>query len=136
MSGTEIAAEVAEALAEVGAEVGEGEYFATLRQIENIGPEWAPVQSNTDTTVTVVDLNERVRDNSGTLIGETRRTLLVSTSTGVMITKADKVVVGLTDVQVATAENALEPVDWHEIAEVRPLAPGGTVILWEVDLVS
>ena len=109
---------------------------STLRQIENIGSEWAPDQATTDTTITVVDLNERVRDNSGTLVGETRRTLLVSTSAGVTIKKANKVVVGLTDAQVATAENALEPVDWHEIAEVRPLAPGGTIILWEVDLVT
>lgn len=133
-AGAKIAARVAKGLARAGARTGAGEYFATLRQIANVGSEWAPVQTTTDTTLTIVDLNKRVHDNPGTLIGQTLRTLLVSASAGVTIAKADKVAVGLTAALVATAEAAFEPVAWHEIAEVRPLAPGGTVLLWEVDL--
>jgi len=94
---------------------------ATLRQITNSGTEWAPTQTETDTTITVVDLNERVRDNSGTLVGQTQRTLLVSTSAGVTPGKGDKVFIGGA---------------WHEVSEVRPLSPGGAVILHEVDLAT
>lgn len=94
---------------------------ATLRQIVNSGPEYAPTQTPTDPAITVVDLSQRVRDAARTLTGETRRTLLVSTAAGVTPVKADKVQIGG---------------KWHEAAEVRPLSPGGTVILWEIDLAT
>lgn len=103
---------------------------ATLRQISNFGDAWAPEQAVADTTIVVVDLNEQSRDDSGILVGETRRTLLVSTGAGVTITKADKVTLGLTKEQVVPVTR------FQEIAKVRPLAPGGTVILWEVDLIT
>jgi len=92
---------------------------ATLKKIVNSGTEYAPMQTPTDTQITVVDLNHRERDASGALVAQTRRTLLVSTSASVTPEKADTVLIGGT---------------WHEISEVRSLAPGGTLILWEVDL--
>lgn len=94
---------------------------ATLRQIVNSGTEWAPTQTKTETTITAVDLNERVRDNSGTLVGQTMRTLYVETSAGVTPGKGDKVLIGGSE---------------HEVSEVRPLSPGGTVIMWELDLAT
>lgn len=94
---------------------------ATLRQITNSGDAWEPSLTETDTSVTVVDLNREVRDASGTLTGQTRRTLYVSTSAGVTPAKGDKVVIGSTE---------------HEIEAVRTLAPGGTTIMHEVDLVT
>lgn len=94
---------------------------ATLRQITESGDAWAPTLTETDTTVKVVDLNRRERDASGTLVGVTRRTLYVSASAGVTPAKGDKVVIGGTE---------------HEIDEVRPLAPGGTVVMHEVDLAT
>jgi hypothetical protein len=94
---------------------------ATLRQIANSGTEWAPTQAETDTTITAVDLNERVRDASGTLVGQTQRTLLVSTSAGVTPGKGDKVVIGGAE---------------HEVSEVRPLSPGGVDVMFEVDLAT
>lgn len=92
---------------------------ATLRQITNSGTEWAPTQTETDTTITVVDLEREVRDAAGTLTGQSKRTLYVSTAAGVTPEKDDKIVIGGTE---------------HEIAEVRTLAPGGTTVMWEVDL--
>ena len=92
---------------------------ATLRQITNSGTEYAPTQTETDTAITVVDLNQKVRDASGTLVGQSMRTLYVSTSAGVTPAKGDKVVIGGTE---------------HEIAQVRALAPGGVNVMWECDL--
>lgn len=106
----------------------------TLRRVESFGDEWAPVQTETDTTITAVDLNERVRDASGTLVGETRRTLLVSTSSGVTPGKGDKVAVGIDADAFALLTEAQKSERLADVIEVRPLAPGGTVILWELDL--
>lgn len=94
---------------------------ATLRQITTSGDEWAPTTAETDTTITAVDLNQRVRDASGTLVGQTMRTLYVSTAADVTPAKADKVVIGGTE---------------HEISEVRELNPGGTAVMYEVDLAT
>jgi hypothetical protein len=94
---------------------------ATLRQISKGGDEWAPSLTETDTSVTVVDLNREVRDAAGTLTGQTKRTLYVSTAAGVTPAKGDKVVIGGTE---------------HEIDVVRTLAPGGTTLMWECELVS
>lgn len=93
----------------------------TLRQTTSSGDPWAPTLTETDTTVKVVDLNRRERDASGTLVGVTRRTLYVSTSAGVTPAKGDKMVIGGTE---------------HEIDEVRPLAPGGTNVMFEADLLT
>lgn len=92
---------------------------ATLRRITNSGTEWAPTQSETDTTITVVDLEREVRDASGTLTGQSMRTLYVSTSANVTPAKGDKVVIGGVE---------------HEIDAVRTLAPGGVNVMWECDL--
>lgn len=109
---------------------------ATLRQITNSGTEWAPTQTEADTTITVVDLNERVRDASGTLVGQTQRTLLVSTSAGVAPGKGDKVAVGIDEAAFGLLDAAAQDERLHEVIEVRPLSPGGTVILHEVDLAT
>lgn len=83
---------------------------------------WNPAPTEgTPVTITVVDLNEQIRDSAGMLTGETKRTLIVSTAAGVTPTKRDKITLGGAK---------------HEIAEVRPLAPGGVVLLWEVDLAA
>ena len=82
------------------------------------GPEWDQTQGpSTEHTITVVDENSMRRDMSGTLIGEAVHALIVSTSAGVEPEQADRVRI---------AGRVLE------ITEVRPLAPGGTVLLWEV----
>jgi len=100
----------------------------TLRKITNIGTEFDPVQMTTDADVTAVDLNQRIRDRDGTLIGQTLRTLYVSTAASVTPEKGDSVAVGVAKASVAISTPFIE------IAEVRLLSPGGTSLMWEVDL--
>lgn len=106
----------------------------TLRQFVTAGEEWAPFRVPTDVTITAVDLNERTRDAQGTLTGETRRTLLVSTSADVTPGKGDKVAVGFDKDAFILLTEAQQNIALHEVTEVRPLSPGGIVILWELDL--
>lgn len=94
---------------------------ATLRQQTAYGDAWTPQMVEADTTITVVDHNIMTRDDAGGLVGRTRRTLYISTAAGVTPAKGDKVVVGGTE---------------HEIGEVRTVSPGGTVCLFEADLVT
>lgn len=87
------------------------------------GPGYAPTAYAADEehAIKAIDLMFRMRDAGGTLVTATRRTLYVSTEglTAVEPEKGDRVRVGGTV---------------HEIDEVRPLRPGGTNVLWEVDL--
>ncbi|MBF9050642.1 hypothetical protein GTA62_14690 [Roseobacter sp. HKCCD9010] len=132
MSGADIAAEVAAAIAEAGAEIGDGtpNVVSLIRPGTQTGPDYAPTFGPpTAHALTVIEDIERVRDRDGTLIGQSIRTLLVSTDAEFAPTKADAIWFGM-------------PSDWtddqvkHQIIEVRPLAPGGTVLLWEIDLAT
>lgn len=101
---------------------------ATLRKVANTGTSYAPTQTPTDTTITVLDLKQRVRDASGTLTGQTMRTLLVSTAAGVAPEKRDAVAIGISEADVIGTTPFLE------ISEVRPLSPGGTTLMYEADI--
>lgn len=84
------------------------------------GDPWNPTPGAvTQTEVQVVQGFERLRDAAGTLVGRTLHTLTISTSAGVVPQKADRIQV---DGQ------------WVEIDEVRPVSPGGTDLLYEVDV--
>lgn len=89
----------------------------TLRKKVASGDEWSPTFVVTDTTVKAVDLNQEIRDRTGSLVGQSVRTLFVSTSAGVTPEKEDKIIIGS---------------ELHEIDFVRELNPGGTALLWEV----
>jgi len=88
------------------------------------GPEYAPTGygAGTDYTIKAVDLNQMERDGA-TLTGQTRRTLYISTEglSGVEVNKADTITIGGRK---------------HEVAEARPLAPGGVNVMWEADLAN
>ena len=88
------------------------------------------VGGSNDWPIVVVDLNREVRDSVGTLVGKTQRTLIVSTEGLSLVTpdKADTVMMGPT----GFVEDMVE----HEIDEIRPLSPGGKVVLYEIDLVK
>lgn len=103
---------------------------ATLRRAgATTGDGWNPTPgAPTDTTLRVLDFNERVRDRDGTLIGETRRTLTVSTSAGVVPTKKDTIAVGI------AAGDVVSGTVFEAIIEVRPLSPAGVDLLYEIDL--
>ena len=100
----------------------------TLRKITNIGTEFDPAQTTTDADITAVDLSQRLRDRDGTLVGQTLRSLYVSTAAGVTPKKCDSVAVGVAKASVTSSTPFIE------IAEVRPLSPGGVNLMWEVDL--
>ena len=121
MSGEDIAAEVASALREVGDEVGDGPYEIILRQQVNSGTEWSPTRTPTDTTLVVIEDTQRLRDGSGTLTTQTRRTLTTEAPKGVTITDEDTV-----SLDGGTS--------FENILEVRPLNLAGVVLLWELEL--
>ena len=107
----------------------------TLRQIENMGDPWAPVQVETDHPVTVALTQYDNELRGGTLIGASDLKALVSVE-GLTVTPttADKLAIGMTPDQVAAAEAALEPVTWHEIARVSPAAPDGVARFHELQV--
>ena len=83
------------------------------------GPDYDPGQAgwSTELAVTVVDLNRKVRDTSG-LVEKTQRTFYMAVPTSAP--QADW------RVKLGTV--------WHRIIEVRPLAPGGVAVMYEVDI--
>ena len=85
------------------------------------GPEWDPQPGPaTEHPITVVDENQMQRDQSGTLIGEAVHALIVSTAGGVAPERADRV-------RLANGRDL-------EVIDVRPLSPGGVVLLYEVQV--
>ncbi|TPW26030.1 hypothetical protein [Pararhizobium mangrovi] len=122
-----IAAEVEGALKEVG------NWPVTLRYVTKVegGDPYDP-DSGTATphyvTLYAVQGYEQVRDQSGTLVGQTKRTLTVDATSGTVPGKGMSVALGVTagDANAASA--------WIEISAVRPLAPAGTAVLYELDI--
>lgn len=90
----------------------------TIVRVTNSGDAWSPTQSEESHAVTLVDLDYSDVAVDGTLIKRTDRMVYVSTA-GVTITPgiADKITIG----GVA-----------HEVVTVKPLSPGGVVVLWEI----
>lgn len=134
-AGSKIAEKVRKGLVKAGKKTGSGTLVCTLEKPATGGDEpttpWDvetdPLGAATMYDVTAMDGNYRVRDASGTLIGQTVRTLTIA-ATGAAPAKNDRIAVG-----VAKADVDANTI-WHEIAEVRPLQPGGVVLLFEVDL--
>lgn len=94
-----------------------GQAVTLIKQGAAVGPEWNPTPGpGTEHIITAVDENSMRRDLSGTLIGEGVHALIVSTSAGVEPSQADSIRMGGRE---------------YEIVEVKPLAPGGVVLLWE-----
>jgi hypothetical protein len=125
-----VAAEVDEAIRSVG-QSAEGFPAALWREGAQTGEPFDPVfGAPTYLQLYVIDDRRQIRDASGSLTTETRRTLTVGTRTAVVPTKADKIAVGI------KAESANEASNWNAILEVRPLAPAGVTLLYEVDLAT
>ncbi len=94
---------------------------ATLRQLATgAGAGYQPIRGTpTDTPIEVIDLRKMERDAAGVLTKEVRRQLLVSTKASVTPQKDDTVQIGST---------------WHKILAVRPVNPGGTNLLFKLEL--
>lgn len=127
-----IAAEVAEAIRSVSDTSQPKGYPVTLRiPGEATGPEWDPQPGlPVYKTLYAVEDFQEVRDASGTLIGQTRHTLTVTADPDAVPMKSHQVAIGV------TAEDVAEDTAFIEIIEVRPLAPAGVAVLYEIDLSS
>lgn len=124
-----IAAEVAGAIRSV-ASTDEG-IPVTLRIPTFSGPEYDPVEGPpVYKTLYCVEGFREIRDQAGTLIGQTRHTLTVNADADAIPLKSHRVAIGV------TADAASDTSAWIEIAEVRPLSPAGVPVLYELDLVS
>lgn len=113
---TAVASEVAAAIGDVGVAM-------TLEKPPLTGPttpyDTTPVGAARQFTIYAVPDGERKRNTGGTLIGETRETLLVS-AIGVVPEKADKVLVRG---------------EWRQIESVTALWHGGIDLLYTLQLV-
>ncbi|WP_240233612.1 hypothetical protein [Devosia lacusdianchii] len=125
-----IAAEVTDALRSVADTSQPGGYPATLR-IPPGGPPANPWEPPSDlptyAELVVVQDTRELKDVNGTLIGQTVRTLMCS-ATGVVPSDDWTIAVGV-GVADVTDDTVFE-----EIMAVRPLAPAGIAILYEIDL--
>lgn len=128
-----IAAEVGDALRSVGQT--DAGFEIKLRRAVNhdaAGPnDWTPAAPNYEyfTLVAVQDFKE-LRDINGTLIDQTRHTLTVNATADVVPTEDMEISFGQ-----ALGGPAVEEV-WVAIKAVRPLAPAGIAVLYEIDLVE
>lgn len=123
-----IAAEVAEAIQSVSDVSQPGGFPIVLRRAgATTGPAWDPqAGAPVDHVLHAVESVRELRDMNGTLIGQTVRTLTVTAIPGIVPADDDRIAVG-----VAVAG---DDATWAEIAEVRPLAPAGVAVLYEIDL--
>ena len=104
---------------------------AVLRkQGASTGPAYDPTPGTaTFHQLTVVDLEQRLKDREGSLIGETTRTLYIAAE-GVEPAKGDRVKLGATAAGMTDAAFT----GYMEIGEIRTLSPAGTVVMYEADL--
>ena len=130
-----IAGEVEAALASIGDTSQPNGFPATLRKPAGAAPAnpWElPSGDPTYYQVIVMVSDKELRDVNGTLIGMTKRTITISGAAGVVPSDDDKIILG----------QALDYVDaetdaglaWEEIMTVRPLAPAGVVVLYDLEL--
>lgn len=99
--------------------IGRFGQIGAIRSVASSGTPWNPdAGATTDQICTLVELDYSATEIDGSLIEASDRKVLVSTA-GVATapTQADKIVIG---------GNAMD------IISVKPLSPGGLVLLWEV----
>ncbi|MFT4184435.1 MAG: hypothetical protein QM636_21245 [Rhizobium sp.] len=92
----------------------------SLRRIANAGPDYDPVQTSAAFACLLVDLDHSEAHVADTLIQRGDRMVYLSTE-GLSITPtlADRLVIGGVE---------------HAIVDVQPLSPGGTVVLWQLQV--
>lgn len=131
-----VAAEVEDALRSIG-DISEPDgHPAVIRQQtgEQVNPWDDPAGTPTYHEVRVLISDQELRDINGTLIGQTKRTVTISGAAGVVPHDDDTIVLGMTEAQVVAAGDA--GVAWKVIETVKPLAPAGVALLYEVMLVA
>lgn len=132
-----VAAEVEEALRSIG-DVSEPDgHPAVIRKlvpgvVDPATPWIEPVDTITYHQVVVLISDKELRDINGTLIGQTKRTITISGAAGVVPSDDDRIVLGMTEAQVEAAGDTA--VAWHDIEAIKPLAPAGISVLYEIIL--
>lgn len=124
-----LAQEIQSALAEAGVSVSGAPLVCSLRKRTGAqGTPWDETPAAYSLSdLTAIQSVERVRDQAGTLTGEARRTLTVD-AVGEAPGKGDGLAVGIASADVT------EDTPFAEIIEVRPLAPAGVSLMYELDL--
>lgn len=127
----EIALEIAAALAEVGAAVGDGPLACTIRKA-GAGPEtpWdeTPAGNPQYHGLIGIESSRTIRDTSGAVISRVR--VIIVDATGVEPKPEDQIAVGL------SSDQADEDSPWEAIVRVTPNAAGGVALMYEVELAT
>lgn len=129
-AGTDIAANVEAALREAGEATGNDAALICTLERQYGGsddPRSGPADNKDRSELVALDFPVQIRDQSGTLIGRTVRTLTVN-ATGEAPEKNDRIAVGVLPADVTTATT------FHRIIAVRPLAPTGIALLYELEI--
>jgi hypothetical protein len=93
---------------------------ATIRRLANTGDPYDPTQTATDTACTVVVTDYAHSEKDGTRIQvKDRKVLVAAGSLAITPTPADRFVLGGIS---------------YEIVAVSPLEPGGTVVMYEMQV--
>jgi len=88
---------------------------AAIRRSTNTGDAWGPTQATTDYTCTVVVTKTERAQRDGSSVSRKRKEVLVAVP-AIVPTDADKFVLAS---------------EVHDIQEMAPLSPGGTVLLYQ-----
>ena len=134
-AGTRIQNKVKRGIEKAGRKTGTGAYICTIRrdpdELDEPQSPWDepadPVNEPQLFPVTAIERMQDVRDMSGMLVGIQKRTLTID-ATGVAPTKADKIAVGV------APDDVVEGTKFEEIISVMYLSPGGTVLLYRLEL--
>jgi hypothetical protein len=131
-----VAAEVEAAIVSVGDVSQPTGYPATIRRAgAATGDVWNPTIGNPTYFVVrcVVDKRDE-RDADGTLIASSKRNIMISGASGVVPTDNDKIILGQALAFVDATTDAGHA--WQEIEAVKPLAPAGVAVMFELILAS
>jgi hypothetical protein len=135
-AGAKIAVRIAAGLARAGDRTGTGPLICTIAQ--KSGAQDVPWEddftSTTYSPLTAIDFPVTHRDRNGLVLAVVR-TLTVN-ATGAVPAKGERIAVGMTPEAVQTAVDAgtLPDTAWSRIMEVKPLAPAGVALLYELEL--
>jgi len=129
-AGTRIQNKVRRGIEKAGRKTGTGPLICTIGRNTGTGTPW---DNNVSTVpdllypVTGIENMQDVRDMTGTLIGMKKRTLTIN-ATGVTPLKSDTIAVGV------APGDVVEGTKFEEIISVMYLSPGGTVLLYRLEL--
>lgn len=127
---TDIAAQVAAALAEAGQAVSGAPMPCTIKRASG-GPStpWGEGEATPEYhEVTGLQDTQTIRDNAGAVVSQVR--VVTVDALGVAPLASDMIAVGVARADVSSATR------WEAITRVTPLAPAGVAVMYEIELAS